>query len=429
MKNLRTLLIASTFLSLSQFSFAADIEESVSSQAVSSYMQQFNVSYEEATRRLKIMDESQTLAADIVKELGENSIAGVFFDNGKDFKILVRTTKKGGKQYKLVNKFVQDNLKDLPIEVIPGSSRNFRAIENIIKNQSNVLAKKLPGFQSLAYNPKTDSLVLEISEEDKSKKEAIIREYNLEKISGMETVVNLIDGEISPVKFAGGGALLDTKNARKCTGGWPAKNLAGEPGLITAYHCISNGNTMDFNYNGNDGSSYRLKAIIPKASDHDLIFLKAPAGTAVDEPTFYKDFTPTSYYVYSGIPKTSLKVSETQLCHFGRTTGYSCGIVSNIDARIYKVSSDVKDANGKGVEACNGSNYWCGPSIIITGPSLKCNSGDSGGPVFYGTNRPQGVASACNLKEISTGQPAKLYFTPLEYASEISTTVQKVPWG
>lgn len=90
MKNLRTLLIASTFLSLSQFSFAADIEESVSSQAVSSYMQQFNVSYEEATRRLKIMDESQTLAADIVKELGENSIAGVFFDNGKDFKILGR---------------------------------------------------------------------------------------------------------------------------------------------------------------------------------------------------------------------------------------------------------------------------------------------------------------------------------------------------
>lgn len=411
-----------------QISTAAETQKIISPQAIESYIKQFNVSSDEAKKRLEIMDQSQIIVDKVIKEFGEDLIAGVFFDNGEEFKFIVRTT-KGGNKYNLVSDFVQKELKGLPIEVIPNSPRNFRAIENIIQNQSNRFARQIPGFQSLAYNPKTDSLVVNIVEQDKTKKESLIQEYNLKKISGMETKVNLLDGEISLVTLAGGGALLNPNNTPACTAGWPAKNLAGEAGIITAYHCLRNGTFMDFNYKGNDGSTYPLKAVMPTTSTHDLAFLKAPAGTSVSEPVFYKDYSQTSYYVYSGFPKTFLKATETQLCHFGRTTEFSCGIVSDTNAYMLRLSSAVKDRNGNWVGACNSSSNACGPMVTITGPTLKCQTGDSGGPVFYGTNRPQGIASACNLLEISKGQPAVLYFSPLDFASEIPATIQTVPWG
>lgn len=48
--------------------------------------------------------------------------------------------------------------------------------------------------------------------------------YNLDKISGMPVVVNLLGGAILPVTLAGGGVLIPTQGGGgNCTAGWPAK--------------------------------------------------------------------------------------------------------------------------------------------------------------------------------------------------------------
>lgn len=63
--------------------------------AISSYIQDYNVSRDEAIRRLNIMNESKFITDKIIGEFGEENIAGIFFDNNsKDFRMVVRTTKK-----------------------------------------------------------------------------------------------------------------------------------------------------------------------------------------------------------------------------------------------------------------------------------------------------------------------------------------------
>ncbi|HAG3077921.1 TPA: S1 family peptidase [Salmonella enterica] len=436
----RTLIVNSalalTLFLVSPLALSAEPEPArpiVSQQAIASYAKDFNVSSSEAARRLALMEKSDLISNKIIKEFGEDSIAGVFFDNSEDFKFVIRTTRKGSK-YRLITDFAKNEFNDLPIEVVPNSPRNFRAISNIIDNQSQRLAKKIPGFQSLAYNPSMDALELNIVEPDKTKKNRIISMYNLDKISGMPVIVNLLDGAILPVTLAGGGVLTTSDGiGGNCTAGWPAKNLAGEAGILTAYHCLENGIRKNFTYLGNDGkSTYKLIATVSPPFSQDLAFLKAPAGVNVDEPFFYKDFTSNASYVFDPLPQQSIKVANpplspagTQLCHFGRNTGYSCGIVNSVQAKATRYS---KNINGDMRQSCTKGDV-CGPMITITSPSLKCGSGDSGGPVFFGSNKPVGIASACNLTEMAQGKPTLLYIAPIYNAHEISVTIASVPWA
>lgn len=424
--------LALTLFSLSHSALSAEPARPLLSQeAIASYAKDFNVSPLEASKRLALMEKSDLISDKIIKEFGENSIAGVFFDNSEDFKFVVRTTRKGSK-YRLITDFAKNEFKDLPIEVVPNSPRNFRAISNIIDNQSQRFVKQIPGFQSLAYNPSMDALEISIVEPDKTKKDSIISMYNLDKISGMPVVVNLLDGAILPVTLAGGGVLIPTQGGGgNCTAGWPAKNSAGEAGMLTAYHCLTNGTRKSFTYRGNDGTStYNLTTTVSPSSSQDLAFLKAPAGVNVDEPLFYKDYTSTSVYVFDPLPQQSIVVSSplspagTQLCHFGRKTGYSCGIVNNVQA---KFNRDLKAEDGTVIQACTKGTV-CGPMITITGPSLKCGTGDSGGPVFFGSNKPIGIASACNLNEMANGAQPLLYLSSIHNAREISVAITSVPW-
>lgn len=202
--------------------------------------------------------------------------------------------------------------------------------------------------------------------------------------------------------------------------------------MLTAYHCLINGTRKSFTYRGNDGTStYNLTTTVAPPSSQDLAFLKAPAGVNVDEPLFYKDYTSTAMYVFDPLPQQSIVVSSplspagTQLCHFGRKTGYSCGIVNNVQARSNR---DLKAEDGSVIQGCTKGTV-CGPMITITGPSLKCGTGDSGGPVFFGSNKPIGIASACNLNEMVDGAPTLLYFSSIHNAHEISVTIPSVPWA
>ncbi|MBU5618075.1 hypothetical protein KPY62_13435 [Psychrobacter sp. TAE2020] len=125
------LLVASIF-AVANMAHAETV--SIDPLAVESYSKEFNVSAKEAERRLTIVSQLDYIVQNLNEQFGD-SIGSVYFDNGQDFKLVVRTTKKGKAQREVMDLSSKlSKAYDLPIEVVANSPRNFRAIENIIEN-------------------------------------------------------------------------------------------------------------------------------------------------------------------------------------------------------------------------------------------------------------------------------------------------------
>ncbi|USZ15269.1 hypothetical protein NGM44_02415 [Moraxella sp. FZFQ2102] len=60
--------------------------------AVESYVKEFNVSTEEAQKRLRIMSQTDEIVTKINREFGD-SIASIFYKNEQDFKMVIRTSR------------------------------------------------------------------------------------------------------------------------------------------------------------------------------------------------------------------------------------------------------------------------------------------------------------------------------------------------
>lgn len=144
--------------------------------AIESYSKDFQVSTQEAERRLKVESQLDYIVQKLNEQFGE-SIASVYFDNGQDFKLVVRTTKKGNTERQIIDLTSQLS-KDysLPIDVVANSPRNFRSIQNIIKNQKSTIAKKYDGFQTIAYDPRNDAIYLSFYEPDITKQNLCTRQ-------------------------------------------------------------------------------------------------------------------------------------------------------------------------------------------------------------------------------------------------------------
>lgn len=93
-------------------------------------------------------------------------------------------------------------------------------------------------------------------------------------------------------------------------------------------------------------------------------------------------------YVRAPTVVNNQNVGGTPVCHTGQSTGYSCGTVSTV-------------ISGIGNGGCNSSvlgkilQTACAQTLIgVEGPTFKIAKGDSGGPLFDGTGKAYGIASA-----------------------------------
>jgi hypothetical protein len=177
-----------------------------------------------------------------------------------------------------------------------------------------------------------------------------------------------------------GGADLST-----CTSGFVVRHPSnGVRGYITAGHCGNNQTYFEFG-----GTSYSTTFIDEiRDADQDVQWHTTPH---IEQPRFYASST-TSHR-----PLTSRRTRSQQsvggyVCHRGKTTGYSCGTIqTKTFAPTY-------------TNACPGttcSSVW----VRVSGSSLECFPGDSGGPWFlvfraYGIYKGQSssgtTAAGCN---------------------------------
>lgn len=189
MKIFKVLLLSLMALSASHVTFSKELDD----ELVNFYIQEFKVNQDEAVKRLQIMNNSEPLIHELQNMFGDN-ITSIYFDNGQDFKLVIRTTARG-KDIKEIKNLVNSQIK-VPILIIKNSPRNAQAIANIIENQGNRLAKKIDGFMMMGYDGIKGKLIITIHEPDISKQNKLKNDKSLKRISGIETELEFIDNSL-----------------------------------------------------------------------------------------------------------------------------------------------------------------------------------------------------------------------------------------
>jgi streptogrisin C len=154
-----------------------------------------------------------------------------------------------------------------------------------------------------------------------------------------------------------GGAQLEV-----CTTGFTVRHdPTGVTGVLTAAHCP---NTLTYTQPVT-GPSYELTAQGGKDdSNQDFQWM---TGSHAEYPQFWDG----QYYrtVVAEVQRANME--GDWVCHRGKTTGTSCGTVTNA---YYDPGPECGPENGD----CDAS--W----VRVDGPNLACAGGDSGGPWYSG---------------------------------------------
>lgn len=185
-----------------------------------------------------------------------------------------------------------------------------------------------------------------------------------------------------------------------CSIGWNGFNKSGDPAVISAGHCTSDGTlegtkliappleplgTFGFSQFGGPGNSPAIDPFsqIPGNVGTDISVVDG-INTALTQLAKVTDWTTPASPKDSGPQVTGVSdaVIGTPICKSGRTTGWSCGTVSEV-----------------GVFLVGGKNYPQNPKDPKPGEDLKdiravrgfssvnlaASPGDSGGPIIAGT--------------------------------------------
>ena len=306
---------------------------------------------------------------------------------------MVRTTKKGNGQKQVMDLATQLSKQyALPIEVVSNSPRNFKSIQNIIKNQGDRLRSQYESLQKIAYDPQKDAIYLGFYQPDITKQNEITS--NIKKISGMDVVIDFMPSPMTQTSVVGGGALVNSSlNEVNCTAGFTG-TMNNQLGFLTATHCLGKFDT----YIDIGGQKYKTSSPVTDSSYyHEISFV--PVSDAIVGEVYrywggtqaYKTNQPISGLGNQSDLNTGYEyggdfVGGTTLCHMGQRTGFSCGSVALVSGNLINCN-----AAQKGLIAIKSCGYT---AITLRGKQLLQNGGDSGGPYFDSSGKAYGIASA-----------------------------------
>ncbi|MFQ5526715.1 MAG: S1 family peptidase [Thermoanaerobaculia bacterium] len=349
-----------------------------------SYAKDYDVSLEEAQRRLGLQGRVGEAMAK-VEEMTRGRFAGAWIEHEPDFHVVVRLTGKEEPPSEIKEVMLGSGVR---FDLKMGAETTLRVLEDVVRGASPELQAAIPVLSGLEVDVKTGEIVLFVAKaEDGSHPmsvEAVSRAIERaqspfieallkQKIRFEEIDVPASDGHTR------GGANLST-----CTSGFAVRHAVGVKGYITAGHCGNNQTYSEFG-----GVSYGTTFVDEiRDSNQDVQWHTTPHW---ELPHFYASST-TSYRTLQAQRSRNAQSVGGYVCHRGMTTGYSCGTIQT------------KNFQPTYANACPGttcSSVW----IRVSGPSLECFPGDSGGPWFlwltaYGIYKGQSssgtTAAGCN---------------------------------
>jgi streptogrisin C len=150
-----------------------------------------------------------------------------------------------------------------------------------------------------------------------------------------------------------------------CTSGFSVSSTIGLPdGITDAGHCANNNVTeQGITLNFVDGKI---------GGDQDVQWFKTPGMTDINK---IKDSASNLRSITSRTGRYEMYISEA-VCHYGVTSGYSCGTIVSTTANVGGLDPD---------HTYNDTWIRVGGSIPGSPPNF-CEGGDSGGPWFFGNS-------------------------------------------
>ncbi|MBU7600361.1 S1 family peptidase [Streptomyces sp. P38-E01] len=217
----------------------------------------------------------------------------------------------------------------------------------------------------------------------------------LKAASKYEGAVNVVKGE-KPVTFQQsvlpGSKMTYSGSGGYCSVGYGAKDDSGKDFLVTAGHCIGEGDQL-LNNGGQFATAEDTRfAIGTDSVDMGIAALESGASISTDVDTYGNG----SVSVQGG----ERALPGADLCKGGATTGWTCGKVQE-----YDVTVTYTDPSG-------------GPDTVVTGlgRSTVCTEGGDSGGAYISGSQAQGMTSGGPMGQTCGGvdDTGSSYFQPLD---------------
>lgn len=363
-------------------------EESLRQDA-QAYAGMHNVGEQEALRRLRIEEKMGDTVARL-REQHRERFAGIYLQHEPQFRLVVRLTA----DRPVKPEVAQLAGSELPIAFEHGASATQEQVLQSIQSNLPAFKAAFPGLQGTEVDDATGEIVLTVHASGAAREQARAQVPEVAATAGQPVRVRFVDQPVELQQIRGGG------NTSTCTTGFVVKNSAGTTGVTTAAHCNNSQSYTTFG-----GTSYTMtyQSEINDA-DQDVQW---HTTAQTEHPEFYADLTTTARILTGRRLRSSTAAGNTT-CHRGRTSAYSCGSVAST---TYQPTSYTC-----GTQTCAAT--W----ISVTGSSLACAPGDSGGPWFNGQTA-FGTHAAGGSSGSGPGQCSVAIYMSTDYLSGLGVSL------
>lgn len=388
------------------------------------YAQRYGVSLEEAMARLVVMAGTANQIDMIESELGQE-LSGIYFNNGPDFHVVVRTTGERGRpssriesrtppgftrttagqiaqkasgrglqistaQLELAGNVIhRTNRAD--VRFTPGAKSSKRSVREEIGRNFNAVKAALPDLHALFYDEVSGSVTAEVVGSPSS----VDIPVDVARRFSVPLEIKWIPNPIQRTTLRGGSQLwYAAANSPQCTTafvGWAPKGTAPhatETGVFTAGHCASAGHGIG--YKDASGKMYTLvedAGLFLNTGNADIRFLKTPFGLG----------SASEFYANRNEAARTLTGRRTIASTTGTDSNQGAASTATTGTFVcfYGMRTGPTNGQGCGEVTFNGYGYDAGPGYFVRiKGTFACNSGDSGAPVFAYTTA-FGVLSGC----------------------------------
>lgn len=344
------------------------------------YAKTYGVSEQEALRRLALQ-KSSYIKIDRLKRHFASRLAGVYIEHTPTYRVVFYLTGDSP-----VNDFSLDieNLAPnvysgeltLPVHIRTGAKFSKLELINSMYFYGSQLKEQFPNMQGIGIDEVNNKINIIVEESEG------IQSRSLKPLSStlnnLPLRVTYTNVSLKPAANIRASESLRLQDAQKstssCTSGFNVKDGKNNLFSTTAAHCDNYNITLT-----DRKSNTQVPLVYSKEyydSSKDFQVMKKSNSSDKLLPEFFA-MDNVAKKVTGRRTKNSTNTGDLA-CHFGHTTGFSCGNVSDTNFQpVGRNNSDICGPNNS--LAC--STNW----IQVKGDSLDCWGGDSGGPVFLGS--------------------------------------------
>lgn len=352
--------------------------------AEEAYAAEFDVSVEEAGERLALQQQLDTTLQQL-RQLAGDRFAGNWIEHQPTYRAVVRLTGPVADQ-EAFEALAADAA--APVEVRTDAPLSLAELQAEREKVQEELRRLLP-TASTGIHVQTGSVLVYATTPDNSPQRST-------QTTAISEVRALTDAPVRVTNMPGrpqaqneyGGDALSN-----CTSGFGVVNGSGVRGIITAGHC--GGPEGAPQYQGYAGDVFPLTF---QREQEDLTTdIGFYTSTHETVPAIYGS-SRTIREVVQGFTEWAGQDVGDWVCHQGKTTGYSCGQITDRTSTSCWMAS-----------VCNPT--W----VVVRSQSLRCAGGDSGGPWFiHGRATAWGIHSA-GWTDPDTGQCLGAIYSPIDF--------------